>query len=263
MAAGFELMLLKPTLEPHPQPILLTPPELDSSSHGLVDWLRLPPETGGREQAVTATQCASSIAARVLSPAKVGEFLTTGMCVVDDVLSASGVRAARRELEAVHAKGELQSVEFQKVSKVRNDLVGWLDSSRLAKTPALAPVVALLRGLPAEIARHGGPPMAVPPMVQAALYDGSPERPSFYHRHLDCSDPLTNPRRLTAILYLNPRWDPRDGGCLRAHPLGDRGVVDIEPVGGRLLMFNSCEVEHEVLPSLAPRMAVTLWAFAP
>ena len=40
------------------------------------------------------------------------------------------------------------------------------------------------------------------------------------------------------------------------------GVRDIAPVGGRLLLFNSCEMEHEVLPTIHSRMAVTLWAFA-
>jgi hypothetical protein len=41
-------------------------------------------------------------------------------------------------------------------------------------------------------------------------------------------------------------------------------VRDVSPSGGRLLpvLFSSCEVEHEVLPTTAARMAVTLWAFA-
>ena len=71
---------------------------------------------------------------------------------------------------------------------------------------------------------------------------------------------------LTAIIYLNekPPWDVnRDGGCLRAwppHARADGGHIDIEPIGGRMLIFDAIRVEHEVRPSYRRRCAVTLWA---
>ena len=72
----------------------------------------------------------------------------------------------------------------------------------------------------------------------------------------------SNKRKLTAILYLNEDWDAsRDGGCLRAYLPGRDGEYrDIEPKGGRLLLFDSTAVEHEVLPTFRTRMALTLWA---
>ena len=123
----------------------------------------------GAKQAVPAAQCVSPLAARLLSAARVDELLNTGVCLVDGALGPAEVLAARRELERVHGAGELRDAQQR---GVRNDLVGWLDSSRLAATPALAPVVSLLRGLPAEVERHagssGGPQwrLAVPAMVQ-------------------------------------------------------------------------------------------------
>ena len=36
--------------------------------------------------------------------------------------------------------------------------------------------------------------------------------------------------------------------------------MEIEPIAGRLVLFDSVAVEHEVLYSFRPRMAVTLWA---
>lgn len=218
----------------------------------------------GAKQAIPAAQCSSGRAARVLTPARLGELAAMGICVIDAAIDDAEVLAARRELERLHGTGELRSVQFQKDLNVRNDEVGWLDTTRLETTaPALAPVVSLLRGVPAEVERHVGWPLAVPPLVQAALYDGSPTAPSYYHRHLDCSDSRLNPRRLTAILYLNPGFDAtRDGGCLRVYLPRGGGVRDVSPSGGRLLLFSSCEVEHEVLPTTAARMAVTLWAFA-
>ena len=104
-----------------------------------------------------------------------------------------------------------------------------------------------------------------------AVYDGSRDQPAYYKRHFDCKDPKSNPRRLTAIVYLqDDGWDAeRDGGSLRAYlPSraargagggGGAAAEDVAPLGGRLCLFRSCEVEHEVLPCTASRMAVTLW----
>lgn len=64
-------------------------------------------------------------------------------------------------------------------------------------------------------------------------------------------------RRVTAILYLNPRWCPADGGCLRVH--GTDAPRDIEPQGGRLVVFLSDRVLHEVLPARVVRQAATAW----
>jgi hypothetical protein len=233
-----------------------------SYARSLTELVQRRTDFWGVKQALAAARFESPLAARALPPARVGELVETGVCVVDDALSAAEVLAARQELERVHAAGGLSTIALQEQSNVRNDLVGWLETSALAATPALAPVVALLRGIPAEVQRHAGWRLAVPHLVQAALYDGTPGSPSFYHKHVDCSDPQSNPRRLTAILYLNPGWETaRDGGALRAH-LRDGSVRDVAPAGGRLLLFNSAEVPHEVLPARAPRLAVTLWAFA-
>jgi Rps23 Pro-64 3,4-dihydroxylase Tpa1-like proline 4-hydroxylase len=85
---------------------------------------------------------------------------------------------------------------------------------------------------------------------------------------------------VTAILYLNsvPTWKERElerkkGGCLRCYlgaKAGDETgtsateVLDVVPVGGRLVIFDSQIVLHEVMPmdpeeGNARRMAMTLW----
>ncbi|MFT6158256.1 MAG: SM-20-related protein [Myxococcota bacterium] len=64
-------------------------------------------------------------------------------------------------------------------------------------------------------------------------------------------------RRVTAILYLNQKWIASDGGCLRVHTAVD--PRDIEPRGGRLVVFLSDRVLHEVLPGHVVRHAATAW----
>ena len=70
----------------------------------------------------------------------------------------------------------------------------------------------------------------------------------------------------TCICYLNEEdWDvERDGGALRAYypPTSPKAGthVDVTPKAGRVLLFDSCTVEHEVRPTYATRSALTLWA---
>jgi SM-20-related protein len=89
--------------------------------------------------------------------------------------------------------------------------------------------------------------------LQLAHY---PPSGAFYARHWDAFRGDDN-RRLTAIVYLNPGWNVADGGLLRAFV--PSGPVEVAPELDRLVLFLSERVEHEVLPTSAPRLALTAW----
>ncbi|WP_309893053.1 2OG-Fe(II) oxygenase [Archangium sp.] len=91
--------------------------------------------------------------------------------------------------------------------------------------------------------------------LQLAWYPGDG---ALYARHFDAFPGQSN-RRVTAIYYLNPDWVPAHGGLLRLYPEG--GPVDVEPTLDRLVVFLSERIEHEVLPSQAPRLALTAWFY--
>lgn len=76
-----------------------------------------------------------------------------------------------------------------------------------------------------------------------------------YARHRD-SFPGDDNRRVTAIAYLNPGWQPAHGGLLRLHLAP---TIDLEPRLDRLVVFRSERVEHEVLPAHVERWALTAW----
>ena len=77
-----------------------------------------------------------------------------------------------------------------------------------------------------------------------------------YVRHVDTirSDPR---RRITATLYLERDWRPDDAGALAVvEPNGERELL---PLGGRLVLFRSDVVPHEVRPTRRLRTALTAW----
>lgn len=80
---------------------------------------------------------------------------------------------------------------------------------------------------------------------------------AFYRTHLDCFRD-DDSRIVTAVVYLNPDWQPADGGCMRMH-LPDQPPLDVAPQAGTLLVFMSAELPHEVLPTHRDRLSLTGW----
>lgn len=77
-----------------------------------------------------------------------------------------------------------------------------------------------------------------------------------YGRHLD-QFRGDRSRVISVITYLNPIWEPTDGGELVLYTR--QGEVRILPRWGRTVMFRSDELEHEVLPGKRERRSITGW----
>ena len=232
----------------------------------------------GGKDAELAHKCSWSRAAALLSAETARRLLHEGIVVLDGALTSAEAAAARAEIAQLDRGGQLKEVEAQSKARVRNDKIGWIGAGDQASAdfPALHLAARLLRAIPHEVEKACGAGwrLACPKVVMAAVYDGSPQRPTYYTKHFDGGPPgggSGNPRKLTVILYLNEEpWDvARDGGCLRAYlPRTGAGrgadsgaqYMDVVPVAGRMLLFDSQRIEHEVLPSYRRRAAVTLWA---
>ena len=91
--------------------------------------------------------------------------------------------------------------------------------------------------------------------LQLAHYPGGG---AHYQRHRDAFPGQSN-RRVTAIYYANPDWRPEHGGKLRLYL--DSGTLEVEPTLDRLVVFRSEQLDHEVLPAHAPRLALTAWFY--
>ncbi len=143
--------------------------------------------------------------------------------------------------------GNKQSLQIQEA--IRGDYIKWLD-----KTDSPEAIQAYLKRLQ-ELVQYLNQALFLSLKdfeVHMTVY---PEG-SFYKRHLD-QFKKDDHRKLSVILYLNADWKEKHGGQLRMH-LSD-GAKDFLPIAGRLVIFRSDEIEHEVLPATRERLSITGW----
>ncbi len=83
----------------------------------------------------------------------------------------------------------------------------------------------------------------------------------FYRRHLDTFE-NDQRRKLSMVLYLNKDWTEENGGELVIYTQenNQEKPVSILPKFGRLVIFESSVLEHEVKPVLkGERLSITGW----
>lgn len=84
---------------------------------------------------------------------------------------------------------------------------------------------------------------------------------TFYKRHLDTFQ-NDDRRKLSLVCYLNNEdWKPENGGELVIYKEenGIEAAKNIYPFPGRVVIFESQMLEHEVKPVKTPRLSITGW----
>mmetsp|Transcript_37502 Transcript_37502/g.70381 ORF Transcript_37502/g.70381 Transcript_37502/m.70381 type:complete len:218 (+) Transcript_37502:24-677(+) len=146
------------------------------------------------------------------------------------------------------------------------------------QSPAIARAISMLKGCAHDLNKQLGLELKVPRQAMATCYPGVG---AHYKAHRDNAPQQTKTtseeagvaqwRQVTAVVYINGMdWDVlQHGGCLRCY-VGAKSddhdgrscpeYVDVAPRGGRLVVFWSAELLHEVLPTKGQdRYAITLW----
>ncbi len=267
----------------------LSPAEVDAQLADVTRRIRLSKiqalasEIGTRERGEPpeANACAAADAA-VTSEAMV-QLSERGYAVIDDALNSADAEALRVELHALlNTDGALKPVAVQASVGTRTDVVRYAHPDDAGLGAATVGALRLLRGLAHALQHAAGdalPRLAVPRNCMIACYPGGGAR---YVAHRDNAPsrehPHRNRRAVTAILYANEAdWDPvAHGGCLRCHlaatvageedgcPEACAGAdgtchADVAPRPGRLVLFRSDALLHEVMPAHARRFALSIW----
>jgi len=185
----------------------------------------------------------------------IDDLTTTGLAVMPGFVEPFLVAALRDE---VHAGRSLAGMHRARIgrgegrrvaSAVRGDWIRWLDGSTEAQQLFLGKLerirqevnAALLLGL-FEVEAH------------FALYPPG----AGYQRHVDAFQ-HDNPRRLSAVLYLNRHWRRSQGGELAVYDTEGRELQRVLPEAGTLVLFLSQTVPHAVLPTRRWRASIAAW----
>ena len=216
-----------------------------------------------------------------------------GYVVIDDAFVGDAATNAAAAARALYERGIMQNLR----QEGRDDDVAVLAVGQLPASgefAGLKPCVDLLLGVPDALRRALADADAAPESTTDVALDAdlrskiarceSPDRLMVarygpeacrYVPHLDNdpSDPSNDAgtpglrpsdRVFTCIAYLNPDWIPDHAGRFRAFRLGaaaDSGSFrDVDPILGRLVVFDSARLLHEVRPSaIKDRYACTVW----
>ena len=178
-----------------------------------------------------------------------------GYAIVDQFLSQEEVDALLqlKEFQSEGADfkkagiGNSKSLQVQEA--IRGDYIQWLD-----KKNSPASVQTYLNRLD-ELVKFLNQALFLSLKdveVHMTIYPAG----SFYKRHLD-QFKQDDHRKLSVICYLNHEWKEEHGGQLRMY-LPDQSL-DVLPTAGRLVIFRSDQIEHEVLPATRSRLSITGW----
>jgi SM-20-related protein len=183
------------------------------------------------------------------------ELAEQGYAVVDQFLSQEEVDEVL-QLEEFQSEGSSfkkagigNSKSLQIQEAVRGDFIQWLDKSTAPESVRiyLNRIEDLIQFLNQalflslkDVEMH----MTVYPVG------------SFYKRHLD-QFKQDDHRKLSVICYLNNNWKDEQGGQLRMYI--DGKSLDVFPTAGKLVIFRSDQIEHEVLPATRARLSITGW----
>lgn len=183
-------------------------------------------------------------------------LLRDGYSIVDEVFSVAPLQSLFIDIKKAdsgnfHQAGIGREQQHQLNQFIRRDRIRWLDMDYL-------PTRFYLEWAE-QLRQHLNRKLFLGLFDYECHYSHYPKG-AFYKKHLDAFRGNSN-RRLSSILYLNPAWQPDDGGELVMYSPGDDAITlaKVSPTFGRMVFFMSEEFPHEVLPTQCSRYSLTGW----
>jgi len=169
-----------------------------------------------------------------------------GMSLQRELMACAWLRYGRGEFAPARVGGGERA---RRIDAVRGDSICWLSAPYL---PAERRWLEILEDLRLAFNREASLGLFDLELHYAHYAPGAA-----YARHAD--QPQGNEQRQVSLaLYLNAAWEPANGGALRLFA-AEGGWRDIEPLGGRLVVFRTPGLEHAVQPADRPRWSLSGW----
>ncbi|MCA9401678.1 MAG: 2OG-Fe(II) oxygenase [Candidatus Omnitrophica bacterium] len=181
--------------------------------------------------------------------------------IIDQFLKPLEVNIIRSHMDQLKEEGDFKkagigaSHKFQVNEEIRKDWIHWVNpEDTIASTQIFTNQLKIIMNKLNQLCFLGLKDFE----MHYAIYP----KGAYYKRHLDQFQ-FSDHRRLTFLCYLNDAWKNEDGGHLRIYlPRGENHPeypFDISPIAGRLVMFRSDLLEHEVLECHRQRYSLTGW----
>jgi len=160
------------------------------------------------------------------------------------------------EVETYDENGDLKRAgigrgdEHQLARDVRRDQIKWITGT----TPAQQAYLAIMKTIQLEINRA-----LFLGLFEYECHYALYNKGDFYLKHMDAFKGQAN-RIVTTVLYLNPDWQADWGGELLIYgEEGDQILNSVLPEIGKLVIFMSENVPHEVAVTQHPRASIAGW----
>jgi SM-20-related protein len=184
----------------------------------------------------------------------------TGYHIINNALPVGLIEPLWRELQTLpetelKVAGIGRQDDFQLNRQIRRDKIHWFDGSSAPQADFLIWMEALRQGLNQRLFLG---------LFDYECHYASYAPGAFYKKHVDAfkDQRLVSQanRVLSTVLYLNPDWQPGDGGELLMYDTQDTRLLEsIAPECDKLVVFLSEKFPHEVKPTANDRHSVAGW----
>jgi len=191
----------------------------------------------------------------------ISDLLESGYSIADAFFSEQEVAILRVSLLTKYEEDNFKKAAIgnrtnEMIAKsIRGDFILWMDESKMDATEAVFfnKVNDLVRYLNKTCFLG---------ILQKEFHYALYPKGTFYKRHLDTFQ-NDDRRKLSFVFYLNDEtWKPENGGELVLYLQENTHEVPkmVYPMPGRVVIFESQELEHEVKPVLeSQRLSITGW----
>ncbi len=183
-------------------------------------------------------------------------LVLTGWWCADDIIAPELQQSLRQEVQALVQADSLARAgvgregDFQIDRSVRRDRIHWLRRESAAQDQFLTLAEQMRQALNRRLFLG---------LFEFETHFAHYPPGAFYRRHVDSFRGAAN-RVLSTVNYLNHAWGDGDGGELMLYAENsDETLARITPVGGRMVIFLSEELPHEVLPARRDRYSIAGW----
>ncbi len=190
----------------------------------------------------------------------IDDLMTQKYSVVDNFFSPEEIQTLRNSLLTKYEEDQFKKAAIGSktneliVRSIRGDFILWMDEK------AQEEAEKLFFSKINEFANYLNKTCFLGILNKEFHYALYPEG-TFYKRHLDTFQ-NDDRRKLSIALYLNePNWQPEYGGALAIYlQEGEQEkTIEISPIQGRMVIFESQELEHEVKTANQNRLSITGW----